>query len=60
MRITWKIIVDYGLLLTVLVLGVTLIWFVRGIFTELKSLNQSLRKLVLVGRDLLTNFLKKK
>ena len=60
MRITWKIIVDYGLLLTVLVLGVTLIWFVRGIYNELKSLNQSLRKLVLVARDSLANSLKKK
>lgn len=58
MRITWKIIVDYGLLLTVLILGITLIWFVRGIYNELKSLNQFLTKLV--KSDLFTNFLRKK
>jgi hypothetical protein len=58
MKITWKMIVDYGLLLTVLVLGVTLIWFIKGIYTELKSLNQFLSRLV--KRDSLTNFLKKK
>jgi len=44
--IPWKIIADYGLLLTVLILGATMTWFARGIYTELKVLNQSLAKLL--------------
>ena len=58
MKITWKIIADYGLLLTVLILGSTLAWFVRKIYLELKNLNQFLSKLV--KRDSSADFLKKK
>jgi hypothetical protein len=56
MRITWKIVADYGLLLAFLIVGGTIIWFLRTISIELKSLDQSLSKLV----RHLADFLKKK
>jgi len=56
MKITWKIIADYGLILVILILGGTLIWFVREISIQLKSLDQSLSRLV----RSITDFLKKK
>ena len=58
--IPWKIIADYGLLLTVLVLGAIVTCFVKGIYTELKVLNQSISKLLKKGDSTITNFLRKK
>ena len=57
--IPWKIIADYGLLLTVLILGATMTWFARGIYTELKVLNQSLAKLLKKEDSTITKFFRK-